>query len=212
VITYLDLAELTSASVPFDRSGWIFELKYDGFRTLAAHRGGRAELVNRRGNDFADRFPEISAELLELPNVVLDGELVILDAAGRPQFDRLSKRSRRTRRFSIDHAARADPACIFAFDILELDGKDLRQEPLVERKGALHSVLGDTQRIRYTGHIDEEGASLFKVANQLRLEGIVGKRAYAAYPRGRSSDWVKIKTAYGRHIDAERANRNEQPT
>jgi len=61
-----------SAPAPFNRDGWIFELKYDGFRMLAAHRGGRAELVSRRGNDFADRFPEIAAQVHELPDVVLD--------------------------------------------------------------------------------------------------------------------------------------------
>jgi bifunctional non-homologous end joining protein LigD len=209
VITYLDLAELSSASLPFNRSGWIFELKYDGFRMLAANRGGRAELVSRRGNDFAARFPEIATELLALPGVVLDCELVVLDAAGRPQFDRLSKRSRRTRRFLIDNAARADPACLFAFDILELGGEDLRPEPLLERKDALHAVLGDTRRIRYTGHIEEDGPALFKVATQLRLEGIVAKRMAAPYPRGRSSDWVKIKTAHGRLVDAERAKKSE---
>jgi bifunctional non-homologous end joining protein LigD len=209
VITYLDLAELTSASVPFNRSGWIFELKYDGFRMVAAHRGGGADLVSRRGTDFADRFPEIMTELLELPHVVLDGELVVLDAAGRPQFDRLVKRSRRTRRFLIDNAARSAPACLFAFDILELDGKDLRGKPLLQRKDALHAVLTSGTRIRYTGHIEEDGAALFKVATQLRLEGIVAKRGDAVYPRGRSSDWVKIKTAHGKLADAGRAKWNE---
>ncbi len=79
LITYLDLAELTSASVPFNRTGWIFELKYDGFRMLAASRDGNAELISRRGIDYTDRFPEIADDLSELPEAVLDAELVIVD-------------------------------------------------------------------------------------------------------------------------------------
>ncbi len=101
----------------------MFELKYDGFRLFAANRRGRAELQSRNGTELADRFPEIATELLELPDMVIDGELVILDGEGRPQFDRLSKRSRRTRPVAINHGARMDPACLFAFDLLELDGE-----------------------------------------------------------------------------------------
>jgi bifunctional non-homologous end joining protein LigD len=211
VITYLDLARLTTAPAPFSRAGWIFELKYDGFRMLASNRGGRAELLSRNGTDFADRFPEIATELLELTDMIVDGELVILDREGRPQFDRLSKRSRRTRQVAIDHGARTDPACLFVFDLLELDGDDLRARPLIERKALLKEALGDGKRVRYTRHIHDEGLTLFKVADELRLEGIVGKRADAPYPRGsRSRDWVKIKTAHGRHVDAERAKWNER--
>jgi bifunctional non-homologous end joining protein LigD len=134
VITYLDLAELTSAPAPFNRPGWIFELKYDGFRMMAASRDGTPELVSRRGNDFADRFPEISFELLRLPAAVLDGELVILDNQGRPQFERLSRRSRLSKPISIKHGSRIDPACLFAFDLLQYAGDDLRARPLLERK------------------------------------------------------------------------------
>jgi bifunctional non-homologous end joining protein LigD len=83
-ITHADLAQLMSAPTPFDRDGWIFELRYDGFRMFASSRDSTPALVSRRGNNFADRFPEISLELLRLPDVVLDGELVILDGEGRP--------------------------------------------------------------------------------------------------------------------------------
>src|SRR5688572_14341530 len=115
VITHVDLAQLASAPVPFNRDGWIFELKHDGFRVLAAHRKGRAELTSRRGNDFADRFPEIATALLQLPPVVLDSELVILKGDGRSDFERLWRRSRLKRATWIKHSARSAPACLFAF-------------------------------------------------------------------------------------------------
>jgi bifunctional non-homologous end joining protein LigD len=212
LITYVDLAELTIAPTPFKREGWIFELKYDGFRMLAAHRGGRAELVSRRGNHFADRFPEIATEMLKLPNVVLDAELVVLDPDGKPNFERLmqrSRRTRRTRRISIDHGARTDPAVLFAFDVLEFDGEDVRQKSLLDRKALLDATLPDLERIRLVGHIDD-GLMLYKVADGLGLEGIVAKRAIAPYPRGKSGDWVKIKTAHGRHVDEGRRAWNER--
>jgi ATP-dependent DNA ligase len=121
------------------------------------------------------------------------------------------KRSHRTRRFSIDHGARSDPAWLFAFDMLEMHHADVRKLSLLDRKEMLGDMLAEAGavRIRYTGHI-EDGLALFKVATQLRLEGVVGKRANAPYTRGRSSDWVKIKTAHGRLVDAGRAKWKEQ--
>jgi len=210
-ITHEDLAQLTSAPAPFDREGWIFELKYDGFRMLAAHRNGRAELVSRRGNDFADRFPEISTQLLKLPTTVLDAELVILDHDGVPDFERLMRRSRLTRRISIDHGARANPACLWVFDVLELAGTDVRERPLLERKAMIDPIIDGAERIREVGHFDAKGLMLFKVAEGVGFEGIVAKRGDAPYPRGgHSKDWVKIKTTHGRHIDEERAKWNER--
>jgi bifunctional non-homologous end joining protein LigD len=211
VITHLDLAQPSSAAEPFDRAGWVFELKHDGFRMLAVNRRDRAELVTRRGNDFADHFPEIVAELLTLPEVVLDGELVLLDGEGRSDFERLARRSRLRRAISIEHGARTAPACLFAFDLLELGGKDYRGRPLIARKAALNKVLAGSRRILYTDHVAEDGIKLFLLAEELRLEGIVAKRTDAPYPRGgRSRDWIKIKTTHGRLIDEERAQWNER--
>jgi bifunctional non-homologous end joining protein LigD len=212
MITHLDLARLLSAPAPFNRAGWIFELKHDGFRMLAANRKGRVELVSRRGNDFGDRFPEIATALLDLRPIVIDCELVMLNPNGRPDFERLAKRSRLKRAMAIVHAARTTPACLYAFDLLELRGKDTRSRALTARKELLRKVIADAPRILYTDHIDEQGVTLFRLANELELEGIVGKRADAPYPNGgsRSRDWVKIKTAHGRHVDEERAKWNER--
>src|SRR5688572_7168394 len=126
VITYRDLAMLSPRAAPFNRPGWIFELKYDGFRVLADRREGRPRLMSRRGNDLIACYPEISAALLELPEMVMDGELVVLDAHGKSRFEPLRRRLALKRRVSIEHAARTTPAAIFAFDSLELRGKDMR--------------------------------------------------------------------------------------
>jgi bifunctional non-homologous end joining protein LigD len=195
--------ELATGPAPYSRDGWIFELKYDGFRMLATHRGKHAELVSRRGNNFAHRFPEITAALVELPEVVLDGELVVLDAEGRPLFDQLSWRSRLKKQISIEHAARTRPAVLFAFDLLELDREDMRAHPLLERKGWLETVLKALGSIRYADHVENEGSNLFRLAEELGLEGIVAKRADSPYRRGRSGDWIKIKTSSGRAVNEE---------
>ena len=96
------------------------------------------------------------------------------------------------------------------FDILQIAGDDVRSRMLLDRKALLKETLASKKRIRYVDQTEEEGVGLFKIADKLELEGIVAKRADAPYPRGRSSDWVKIKTAHGRQIDAERAKWNER--
>jgi bifunctional non-homologous end joining protein LigD len=209
LINYSDLAELTSVPGPFDRPGWIFELKYDGFRMFASSVGSEPQLLSRRGTDYTERFPEIAVELLRLPDVILDGELVIVDQGGRPQFDRLIRRARMTKPISIKHGSRTDPACLFVFDILAIAGDDVRHRPLLDRKALLSSAIAGLNRVRYVDHI-EEGITLFKVADQLGLEGIVAKRADAPYPRRKTGDWVKVKTAHGQRIDEERAKWNER--
>src|SRR5436190_21250351 len=90
-IIHKDLAQLTLTKRPFSRLGWIFEMKYDGFRALGAHDDTGPRLVTRKGNDLLANFPEIGISLKALPPIVLDGELVILDDKGLPQFDRLSR-------------------------------------------------------------------------------------------------------------------------
>ena len=108
---------------------------------FAAHRKQREELISRRGNDFADGFPEIAAALLELPDVVLDCELVMLTADGRPDFERLWRRSRLKRSIWIERSARTAPACLYAFDLLELEEKDVRTLSLDVRKAMLGEVI-----------------------------------------------------------------------
>jgi bifunctional non-homologous end joining protein LigD len=206
-ITHRDLMLATPATKPFDRPGWVFELKLDGFRVLAIRDTKNARLLSRRGNDLSASFPEIVECLYLLPNSVLDGELVVLNDEGVPQFERLRRRALLKKHLSIEHAARVEPAAFFAFDILNLDGKDMRKLPLLKRKEALQKALAGSQRIRLVQHVGEGGQRLYEAASGLGLEGIVAKRADAPYKAGRSSDWLKIRTPHGRHVQAERSER-----
>ncbi len=154
-------------------------------------------------------FPEIAADLRKLPDLAIDGELVMLDANGKPEFQQLRGRCAIRDPQRIGVAAASKPAAVFAFDLLHLRGKDMRAFPLLKRKAALEKELKRTQRIVYCKHIGESGEKLFQAADQLELEGVIGKKATSPYRAGRTPNWVKVKTAHGRHIDEERAKWNE---
>jgi len=176
---------------------------------LAIRDGEALRLLSRRGNELIGWFPEIAAELRALPDLVIDGELVIQDQHGRPDFHKLRGRCAIRDPKRIAAAARALPAAVFAFDLLSLAGKDLRAQPLVKRKAALQRTLKDSRRICYCSHVGEVGEKLFAKAEELKLEGIIAKKADSPYRRGRTPNWIKIKTSHGRHIDEERAKWNE---
>ena len=176
---------------------------------LAFWDGEFGKLLSRRGNDLLPWFPEIAAELTELPDVVIDGELVMMDKAGKPEFHKLRGRCAIRDPVRISAAAQANPAAIFAFDLLYWAGKDYRSQPLVKRKALLQRVLKDSRRICYCQHVGEVGERLFQKAEELGLEGIIAKKADSPYRRGRTPNWIKVKTSHGRHVDEERARWNE---
>src|SRR5436309_11838273 len=180
---------------PFSSPGWLFELKYDGFRMLAERRDGEARLFYRSGRTATAIFPELARAVAALPfDLVLDGEAVVLDAGGRPSFQRLQRRGQRTRPIDAAHAATATPATLFAFDLLALAGHDLRSLPLADRKALLRRVLGpETAAIRCTEEVLERGEDLYAAVEGLGLEGIVAKRADSKYRSGYSSDWLKVR-------------------
>ncbi|MDB5927090.1 MAG: ligase [Betaproteobacteria bacterium] len=195
----------TPANVPFSAQGWIFELKYDGFRVLASKRGKRVRLESRNGRDMTAAFPELVAAMRTIQrDLVIDGELVICDERGCPQFARLGQRARLRRPDRIDEAAAKNPAAIFAFDLLELDGEDYRGYPLVIRKGMLQHALSGSGRIIYAGHFENSAAELWALAKKFELEGIVAKDGSAAYAAGRSTRWQKIKTKLGAEREKKR--------
>jgi bifunctional non-homologous end joining protein LigD len=164
--------------------GWIHEIKHDGFRIMARRDGNGVQLFTRNGYNFAPRFTEIVAavESLSVRSCFVDGEAIVVDRNGLPVFDLLRYRQH-------DHAA-----VLCAFDLIELDGEDLRAAPLEHRKRALAKLLRQKRDgIVLNPHYDGDGAAIYKHACTLGCEGIVSKRLGSPYRSGRVSHWLKIK-------------------
>ncbi len=185
----------TLAEQPFSDPAWLFEIKYDGVRVLASRRGDRVELYGRSGQDTTSRYPEVVRALRALPvdSFVIDGEIVALDDAGRPSFQRLQPRMALTDPREIERMAVQRPAIGVFFDCLMLDDRDLRKLPLVDRKECLRLLVPSLGAVRYGDHVVEEGKAFFDLASEQRLEGMVAKRARSVYSGARTRDWIKIK-------------------
>jgi bifunctional non-homologous end joining protein LigD len=175
---------LRKAAKPFSGPNWLFELKYDGFRTLAFIDFGRCRLVSRNGNEFAS-FTALAARIGRLfpqRSAILDGEIVSLDREGRPQFADLLFR-------------RSEPSFV-AFDVLSELGKDLRFEMLIDRKMALRRFFSHVRKdsgLIFADHIEEHGEALFQRVCELDLEGIVAKRKTGLYLSNREeTTWIKV--------------------
>jgi bifunctional non-homologous end joining protein LigD len=178
---------------PFDHPDYIFELKHDGFRALAYIEDGECNLVSR--NQRAFLFKSLRASLASMPlrNAILDGELVVLDSRGASQFNALLGGKGK------------DAAVFYAFDLLWVNGSDLRCLPLAERKGRLHELVRGSgcSRLLYAQHVDRAGKQFFAEICRRDLEGIVAKRKMGIY-KDDGNTWLKIKNrsysqAEGRH-------------
>jgi bifunctional non-homologous end joining protein LigD len=181
----VELATLVDAVPPGE--GWVHEIKYDGYRALCEVRDGEARLITRNGKDWTDRFAAIAREAATLPaeRALLDGEVVVLEPDGRSSFQALQNALSENRQGDLVY---------FAFDLLHLDGYDLRPASLLDRKGALAELLVNHDgAIHLSGQIEGEGEAFFRQACQYGLEGIVSKRAAAPYRGGRGKDWLKVK-------------------
>ena len=186
----------------FSHPDWIFEIKHDGFRGLAYVEAEHARLLSRRGNQYRS-FGDLSSWIgrhLKVENAVLDGEIVCLDSDGRAQFNDLLYR-------------RADPH-FYAFDLLWLNGRDLRDQPLLKRKELLRSIIpAAPSRVLYSDHLDREGQQLFEFACHQDLEGIVAKWKHGSYlPNSTATTWIKVQNSKysqweGRHEHFERRNK-----
>jgi len=165
--------------------GWVHEIKHDGYRLQARRDADGVFLITRNGYDFTDRYPSIAAAVkaLRCKSCTIDGEAVINDDNGLATFDRLR------------YGPRTKPeALLYAFDLLELDGKDLRAKPIEERKAALVKLLKRTTAIHYVDHLEfDDAGMIFQHACELGCEGIVSKRLGSRYTSGRSRDWIKTK-------------------
>ena len=163
---------------------WLHEIKHDGFRIMARRNGDGVRLYTRNGYDFAGRFPQIVAAVSKLRarSCLIDGEAIVVDERGLSAFDLL-------RSWRHDHAA-----VLCAFDLIELDGRDLRTAPIEQRKQALTELLHQAHHsIVLNVHYDCDGATVFKHACALGCEGIVSKRIGSPYHSGRVDHWLKIK-------------------
>jgi bifunctional non-homologous end joining protein LigD len=178
----------------FSGRGWIFELKYDGFRLLVARENGEPLLLFRHGSDVTATFPEIARALGALPiDVVMDGEVVVLDETGRPSFQRLQARAQMRRAVDVERGAIETPATAFLFDLLAADGYDLKSLPLLARKQLLRDLLPAAGPLRFTDYVEERGEELFAAIGRMGLEGMVAKRGSSPYRAGRSGDWLKLR-------------------
>lgn len=185
-----------ASDAAFDDPDWLFEIKLDGYRAIAFLENGRARLVSRNQNDLNAQFPELAdlAKHIQAKTAVLDGEIVALDEQGRPSFSLMQQRTG-LRSYGRRVAPKADiPILYYAFDLLYLDGEDLRRSPLDRRKARLSRLLKKPDGVvRLSDYFNEHGRALFEAARKAGLEGIVAKRRGSLYEERRSHDWLKIK-------------------
>jgi len=162
----------------------LHEIKHDGFRVIARKNAAQVRLYSRPGNDLTHRFPLIVETLARLRSrsCIIDGEAVCCNDNGVASFDRIRYRQHDGSVF------------LYAFDLIELNGDDLRRDPLEVRKATLASVLAKAAPgLRLNEHIEADGPTVFAHACKMGLEGIVSKRRDSTYRSGRSPDWLKSK-------------------
>jgi bifunctional non-homologous end joining protein LigD len=182
---------------PFDNPDWLFEIKWDGYRAVAFIEGGRARLVSRNQNDLSGQFPELTSlpTQLNADRAILDGEIVALDDQGRPSFSLMQQRTgfQPGKRRLPGRPSEKVPIIYYAFDLLYLDGFDLRRVTLEERKQLLQDRIKSGELVHFSDHYPERGLDLFEAAKQRGLEGIVAKKRNSCYEERRSREWLKIK-------------------
>tara|TARA_R110002124_G_scaffold114535_5_gene269185 strand:- start:7809 stop:10400 length:2592 start_codon:yes stop_codon:yes gene_type:complete len=171
-------------------SDWVFEMKYDGYRCQAAIAGDQVRLFTRTGKDWTEQFAAIVPPLSRITkgSALIDGELCAFDAKGRTDFSTLK-----------DHLSNGGPLTFFAFDLLELDGKDLTGLKLTERKAKLEKLLGKidgSSLVQFSAHVTGNGQKVFDAITREGHEGIIAKRADAPYSGERNRSWLKIKAAH----------------
>ena len=189
------LAETDEA--PFTHPDWLFEPKLDGYRVLAYVHGGEVTLRSRRGLDLTPVFPQIAAELAQQSaDMILDGEVLALDAAGRPSFNALQNRAQLKTPREIAAAERDTPTIFYCFDLLHFAGLDLRQAPYSDRRRYLAQCLLPSPRVQPV-HAADDGVDLYAAALAQGFEGVIAKRRDSRYQVGRrSAAWLKIKPTH----------------
>lgn len=171
----------------FSDSNWLYEIKWDGYRAIAEVNGNDIKLYSRNGIAFHDDYPRVYSELQKFEHpAIVDGEIVALDKDGVAQFQLLQQ-------YGKDNSIRL---CYYVFDLLSVDGKPVKQLPLVERKELLQSVLPGSDIIKYCDHIETDGEYFFEVLHEMGVEGMIAKKKDSSYIEGkRGNTWYKIKHA-----------------
>ena len=169
----------------FNSADWIYEIKWDGYRAIADISTNAIQLYSRNGNDFSQNYPLVTTALKSIKHhAVLDGEIVVLNEKGFPDFQKIQHYANNTDLL----------ICYYVFDLLSLDGKDLTHLALTDRKKLLKALLPKNEVIKYSDHIKENGIAFFNAAVKNNLEGIIAKKADSEYYVGkRSNEWLKIK-------------------
>ena len=178
----------------FSDPDWIFETKWDGFRSVCFVRDGQARFVSRNQIEMTPQYPELVnvARQLDAKEAILDGEIVALDEQGMPRFQLLQPRV--GRKGGIEALSGKGQILYFVFDLLYVDGYDLTACSVVERKEKLAEILRPSSFIKLSEHVEGEGEAFFREIEKFHLEGMIAKRANSRYVHKRSRDWLKIKT------------------
>lgn len=177
-------AQLTDQSA-FDSPDWLFEIKWDGYRAIAEINKSGNKLYSRNGLTFDKAYTKVFDALRAIrKDAIIDGEIVVFDENGKPNFQKLQNYQNRDK-YAIQY---------FVFDIIELEGKSLTNLPLIERKQILKEFLPASNVIKYCDHVEDEGKMLFKEMQKMNLEGMIAKKKNSKYYIGkRTSDWLKVK-------------------
>jgi bifunctional non-homologous end joining protein LigD len=182
----------TLVDEPFSNPDWIFETKWDGYRSVCFLKNGKAQFVSRNHIEMTPQYPELAniGKQVRAKEAILDGEICALDARGIPRFQMLQRKG----------GAQRPPIVYFVFDLLYVDGHDLTACTVVERKAKLAEILQPSNVIKLSDHIEGDGEAFFREIEKFRLEGMMAKRADSKYVQKRSSDWLKIKTVMRQEV------------
>ena len=190
------LPMMAKTGEPFDSDHHFFELKWDGLRALLFLDRGKLELQNRNCRDVTKQYPELQSirDQIKARKAIIDGEVVVLDERGTPNFGRLQTRFGHIDPKEINVESRTNPTTYVAFDLLHYDGKDIIKQPLEYRKKLLRRIVSEGPHLLFGEHIESKGLTYYKEASKMGFEGIIAKEKDSQYLPGiRSSSWVKIK-------------------
>ncbi|HEX3086832.1 MAG TPA: non-homologous end-joining DNA ligase [Pyrinomonadaceae bacterium] len=182
----------TLVDEPFSSPDWIFETKWDGYRSVCFLKNGKARFVSRNQIEMTPQYPELGniGKQVRAKEAILDGEICALDHQGIPRFQMLQRKG----------GAQRPPIVYFVFDLLYVDGYDLTACTVMDRKAKLAEILQPSSVIKLSDHIDGDGEAFFREIAKFQLEGMMAKRADSRYVQKRSSEWLKIKTVMRQEV------------